>query len=1024
MILLYLICWNLIIWRRVQTPLQHPKQVQDLSIYEKMSPSEISKDGHIDTLNINDILKEVYRYFNEALKEERKHFNDCLRAESDHTKTIVTKIFQNLSERIGAINEVIEKYDVTLADLDLRIETTSAYHQEHLHSLKMGLQDVLQTVEKDMQSAMSDLKKMQSAAPIFCQYCGEAFQTEDHLRFHVDNQHALASDQHCQNFFTPSLHIEPMHLQCCNLCSLAVSTSEELMKHMVTCHGEHQLSDPQNSFHTRADLLGAQGSNIYNTELHQVPQICNICGMLFGASDALENHMRSHETYSVNPGVHSLCDICGVTCNNKAELDFHRTALHRSLTCHLCDDCGKTFQKSWDLRAHIQEDHIAVTDCFHIPLSAQLSISSTSLSPIPQCDNFVLNHTHDESQEISPIPQFDGADSVYEVTPSRPAITEPSSVSSLHMPYKLNQQKQVANLTRDSMIADFHVSTNDSDRNVCIQCSVGFYEAVVKPTFTSISSGFSQHVMGVQIHCTVYRTAQDRSSNIPGLFLRFELSGPDISPSPAPLSIHLHNTQRKIQLQGGSSMPDKSATPVWFVKNVLKPMFVSQAQTQGVQIQQINELVATLGPRELDLGHGHSQTHCHHCKKKFSSKARPVLCSKCFKMKHSTRCSPCTFVETVSDSPITTPTAGIIPTTTSPCTTAASTMSSRVSQSTANASRPVTSSISFVPHQPCTGQPQLRVSPTPLRQDIPTVPTTENYEGQAPTTVVTHPVPSTAGSPRQGNQYQDNTNNADQVTSQVISTPSLSIIHGQSLPTEQVKTRNRQTRKAVKAPAIDKDAFETECLKKQLNIAHTKIQELETELEKTKNTNFILGERVKLFEASTNSDLFEKYFPKNLSSNERQSGSSHTCYPTMHQHHCCAPPPPPCISHQCYAVPPDLTKLVMDLSAKVTQLSQDITAIRHKMRTPVPPCSNHPVANNETPANEQQSVPLSPDIIVLNTSAESLSLGEEVNMSVVSDSNTIDDNVPNDLPTPSLNFSALTTQPIQSLGLIQDISQP
>ena len=124
---------------------------------------------------VSSILEPVYKYINEALKDERKHFNDCLKDESEHTKTIVTKVFNNLSERIGVASENIKNNNVTFADLDLRIQTTSTYHQEHLHSLKISLQDVLYNVEKDMQSAMSDLHQIRSAAPSYCQLCGIAF---------------------------------------------------------------------------------------------------------------------------------------------------------------------------------------------------------------------------------------------------------------------------------------------------------------------------------------------------------------------------------------------------------------------------------------------------------------------------------------------------------------------------------------------------------------------------------------------------------------------------------------------------------------------------------------------------------------------------------------------------------------------------------------------------------------------------------------------------------------------------------
>ena len=73
--------------------------------------------------------------------------------------------------------------------------------------------------------------------------------------------------------------------------------------------------------------------------------------------------------------------------------------------------------------------------------------------------------------------------------------------------------------------------------------------------------------------------------------------------------------------------------------------------------------------------------------------------------------------------------------------------------------------------------------------------------------------------------------------------------------------RDRNNKKSPRGPPIDKPSFEIECLKKQLNISHSKIKELETKLEKSANTNHILSERIKLFEDTNNKDIYEKYFP-------------------------------------------------------------------------------------------------------------------------------------------------------------------
>ena len=250
----------------------------------------------------------------------------------------------------------------------------------------------------------------------------------------------------------------------------------------------------------------------------------------------------------------------------------------------------------------------------------QHSICDSTFTNIEVFNTHIANE-HRVTQEVGfkkqpEIPQFDGiyddpGDDPPTVPPSipQPQSVVPSSsgdcalnnlgessvstasLSVLHVPYQLNQRKQVYQLARDTSIDDIEITTNDSDRNVNIQCSTGFYEAVAKPALSSMSTSFSHSVSGVNILCTVFRKTQDQNLSFPGLFLRFELSGVGVQPNPAPLSVHLHNTQRKVQLQGGGLMPDKSTAPVWFLENVLRNIFTDQAKRKKINIDQINRKI-------------------------------------------------------------------------------------------------------------------------------------------------------------------------------------------------------------------------------------------------------------------------------------------------------------------------------------------------------------------------------------------------------------------------------------------------
>ena len=508
-------------------------------------------------------------------------------------------------------------------------------------------------------------------------------------------------------------------------------------------------------------------------------------------------------------------------------------------------------------------------------------------------------------------------------------------------------------------------------------------------------------------------------------------------PNPAPLSIHLHNTQRKVQLQGGSSMPDKSTAPVWFVDNVLKPMFVKQAQSQGIQIAHINQLVSNIGSRQLDPAPNEAQIHCFHCKKKFSTNSRPVLCPKCSNLKHSTRCSPCPVASTTpctgmalssasatQNTEMTSAIPGV------PAPGIAYTVTTAVTCPQPEMTRPLNSLTSSPTQLPSTAQQSTHTSDNASLATSPRGASVANIQDHPALASVTSALPSKPlpairpsmllGPPFPLQTVQD--------TSQVLTLSLQDRSCEQLPPVQTVPLNTGNTRKPAKrTPQIDKSAFETECLKKQLNIAHTKITEVETELKRTKDTNHILSERIKLFEEANNKELFERYFPRDKSNlfDDGKPRSRSPCYPR--HHYCCSCAPPPCVHHSTdISQEKDLAVTIAELSSKVSLLAHDISEVRVEIKKHW--CGYHIHNTSGNADTVLATAPPPPDItgheagrVPPNTSA-----GHD--MSISSDSNTIDDNVPTDLPNHSeeslvpLNYSVLTNQlSQQQLGLTQNI---
>ena len=354
-----------------------------------------------------------------------------------------------------------------------------------------------------------------------------------------------------------------------------------------------------------------------------------------------------------------------------------------------------------------------------------------------------------------------------------------------------------------------------------------------------------------------------------GFLLRFELSGKDVTPDPAPLSIHLHNTQRKVQIQGGATMPDQSRVPIWFVEKVLKEMFTDQAKAKKYQIGHINELVTAAAASKIKNPlPAQTPATCFHCQRKFSSNSRPTICTRCSNYKHSRRCVPCperldksmssihslssqgavSFQQQASthSSP---PEARALPgvstlteiSTTSPPPQSDLSNPTSVTPTTLAAKSPSLPPNIVVP-APAVVTPH---SVTPLAASTATAasqgaPDSPLYSTQSrtvtPSVVALSPTPSTTAPPSMSSRGQTPRNE------QTSSNP-----HIAKAPT--VTKKNARTKKQP-ALALTPEAAEIAFLKQELNQAKTRITVLDSEVEDLNKTIKIQNYRLKIFEDS------------------------------------------------------------------------------------------------------------------------------------------------------------------------------
>ena len=863
-------------------------------------------------LSTADLAELLMKYTHDAIKEERDHTNDKIREERRHTSDIIKRVIQALSDAVISVNTSKGITESKIDEVNLKVDTVTSYYQELLFNLKSGLLETFQSVQADMNVVWSKLQVVQDPHH-HCTLCGKESQSVEKLIEHVVTNHSpvtsLPSTQ--SEIFRPAIesHQNLVQASCypegyvqnCNFCDLSFPSQKALELHLREYHSNTPSSN----------LEGHQTSQARNL-------ICYSCSQVFSDPSNLTEHFEK-----VHGKKTSLCcNLCGNYFESTTKLDEHMLEYHTNPEFSY-NTCNYTSYSGQDQDTHIETEHGGLC--------------------IPQYDgNETLN-----SSALSPVPQYDGLDDSIGNEITRASIQ--SSSSSLQVPYQLNQEKQVKKLIRDAKIADFEMHSNDSDRNVSIQCSVGYYGAVVLPAISSLSTGFSQIVHGISIKCTSVRKAQDKNLSTPGLFLRFELSGPDTHPNPAPLSLHLHNTQRKVQLQGGAVMPDTSKVPVWFAQNVLRDLFNKQARSQNYQILEINRLVTNVASKQ--------PPSCYHCKKRFSTNSRPVHCTGCSHSKHSTKCSVCPAAAQV---PVTQCDVTGVTVTSNPVVPMPSTPATSLSSTTAVP-------MSSTPSAPIRSTHGTQALPATSSLRIPR----DNQHN--PVSVVTAPSPSMASSdiivpqhpPPYPNTISNTASSMDSNTPPFLPIPGSSSSTGATLQANgaKAKTKNR-TAKQKEGITIDYNKIELDTIRARLKVLETKNKDLEFQ-------NKLLLDRIALFEQAEKEAIYEKYFPKPNSipaTEQHPSTSLPMCQGT---HMCCMVRPACCHLHGSPGPGPhtrtaaegslDLVlKSISDLKGNIDDLKDRFKNIEALATTP------HQCTDN----NQDQSAALSTTEILDNSTAD------------------------------------------------------
>ena len=414
--------------------------------------------------------------------------------------------------------------------------------------------------------------------------------------------------------------------------------------------------------------------------------------------------------------------------------------------------------------------------------------------------------------------------------------------------HTLNREKQTSKLIENASRPAIDIEVNCNDENVNINCSPGFYTLVARPCLLNISVGHQITCEGTTFELKSITPQKDLSGITQTTILKFIFMKELMEYS---VTISLHHTTQKIQIQGSSSMSDGSKVATFILNRYLADLFRSKSLEQKENVDSFNSALTTLGLRRAGEQRQQnlqiSSNRCSVCNgdlSKNNSKTVPCInlgCSaqthsKCFR-KHACPYSTSSrkrnigmtsFLALDDDSP---------PTTSSQ----QPTISPPVSSSPASASL-ITASTCFVSSIP----------------SIPPVQTSSTMSTKTSSTFIFTPSASIS-------------------SVSFNSAPSSSEPLG-PMPVILQRALTHQSKKAKPNP--NPELVKIEYLKKELVIAQTKISTLENEVKRKEETCKILEERIKSLEHPAMSNLLNQYLPKAHTTQE-SSDSSCSSYPLL-----------------------------------------------------------------------------------------------------------------------------------------------
>jgi len=228
----------------------------------------------------------------------------------------------------------------------------SCTHCDKSFALPFGLKTHMEAVHCDKKPCFS------------CTCCGKYFTAKSSLNAHkvVHSGEKMYACEQCEKTFYRrydlTMHVRRKHFNDssygisfpCMQCEKVFTMSANLRAHVKRMHANERAflcTQCGNSYTTRASL------NTHVLVHGEATHMCAQCDRRFKHPISLRYHM-DHVHSDAKPNFQ--CNICFKAFTSKGSLSYH-TLIHTGERRHACENCGKRFTKSHDLKIHIRRVH-------------------------------------------------------------------------------------------------------------------------------------------------------------------------------------------------------------------------------------------------------------------------------------------------------------------------------------------------------------------------------------------------------------------------------------------------------------------------------------------------------------------------------------------------------------------------------------------------------------------------------------------------------------------------------------------